>query len=142
MDKDKPEGKCRECYKLTENKSRCDLCLEKNKISSKKRLLRLKNNNLCARCTIFKDNNKNHCDKCTDKIKVYTAIRTQRKKDSKTCMKCKNPDIVTNINRTYNLYESCFIKSTSTTNKICLDNPNLLKDIFIKQNGICPYSGR
>lgn len=121
---------CLDCSnKVKSGFSKCESCL--NRIKEQK--LALISNNVCTICAKnYAKEGLQRCETCN----LYHINRRLYFKQNDLCLYCGNTR--TNHNK---YCEKCYLKCTAKAHFGKRTNWHILKDIFDKQKGICPYTG-
>lgn len=117
------------------NTRHCDKCRKvHNERSTIKTTERRKDKSLCVHCG--KPSDKNSCDPCSIKVKTAKKKRYHKNKSMGLCPECGSQPIG-NISVCEKHYLSNASKAALKTTKYAKD----LKDLFLKQDGKCYYTG-
>jgi 5-methylcytosine-specific restriction endonuclease McrA len=136
--KRKATGKCLQCGGISGPKSKlyCIKCSVIFVINAKRRADRLMKQGLCIQC--MKPSNSRNCQDCSNKNKKARARKVKEREELGLCVKCgKTASVPTNRK-----CSACYLKHTADRYLHATTKWVELMELFDKQNGFCPYTGR
>jgi hypothetical protein len=138
LQKRKKDGKCLQCGKPSGPKSKvyCNKCSMIFANNSKKRVEKLLKEGLCSQCT--KPSERRACRDCLNKNNIKKKEKVKIRQADGICIRCGKTQSVLN-NRKCTI---CCLKHSAWTYFRDGDRWIDLQELFNKQNGLCPYTGR
>ncbi|MCK9458317.1 MAG: hypothetical protein M0R80_01585 [Proteobacteria bacterium] len=130
----KQERKCKTCFgSMQEEKGiYCKKCKQEKKDTYTRR----KQQGLCVTCGSNKATTTQKCDECHQAYLVNVNAKKQKRLSEGRCAYCENK----RING-----QTClkhYLQITSQSHFKNISKANDLYNLFLKQNGICPYTGK
>ena len=138
-------GICLQCGEKSGPQSTryCDPCVQKFGANAKQRAIRLKEKGICIRC---QKESKPNCSRCEECLSLERKERRERKElrlKEGICHRCGHEVVLPGVRNTgKQKCERCCLKATAWSCFKQTDKWTLLRDLLVKQNGICPLSGR
>lgn len=136
-------GICIQCggKKASHSKRYCKSCLVKFKNKSNKRQDALKKQGLCIQC--MKESKTRICRNCMDKNNQAKNKKIEKRKELGCCIKCGKENPLPGVRaKNINKCEICVFKHAAWSYLKDSKQWLKLKEIFEKQQGKCPYTGR
>lgn len=132
-EKKKSDRLCRLCSEPVESAKgiNCDRC----RADLRKKCELRKANGKCVTCGKSDACNGQKCKTCYDAYVANVESRKRRRLEAGLCSFCDQPRIGTS------LCESHYFKFTAKVHLKTSKRHDDLRQLFVKQNGICPYSG-
>lgn len=137
------QGLCWNCSKPNENSTVeiiCKKCKKKLLTRGYKRIRKLREEQRCITCgsLLSIESNGTRCPHCLDKWNILRKERRDSRKNHKLCTECSNPDILPH----HNFCAPCYFKQKARDMFGTNDKWQELRDLWHKQDGICPYTNK
>ncbi len=117
---------------------RCQNCKNKSNQSNFKRRIKRSINSQCCDCGKSLNKHKSRCDKCHNKSHMAFIVARSKRKSLGICIRCgKSKKMNDSL-----FCEVCYYKTTAINAKISSKDWLILKEVFDKQLGVCPYTKR
>jgi hypothetical protein len=134
------DGTCNRCNvnECISGRKCCKECSSNFRTKAKKRRDKKREIGLCIKCGTRKATTPHvKCDVCLNKQKKYWHTLTNKRQKNKLCIDCGGT-------RSYHgkFCETCYLKKRAIKFFSDVTKWVELKNLFVKQNGKCPYTGR
>lgn len=131
-------GLCRQCSNNLNSKSRtyCLSCSEKFTAKALKRQNNLTKRGLCVQC--MNESEDRTCQSCKDKNNAVRRKKANDRQNLNLCIRCGHYQPVEKNRYCHN----CCLKHASSAHLKTNKKISLLQEIYDRQKGICPYSGK
>lgn len=138
LEQRKLKGMCLQCDKPSGPRSKlyCDSCSDKFIVNSQKRQEALKELGLCLQC--MKPSKSNRCSDCVSKNNAARRNAVIERQTAGLCVKCGKEKSVSGNTRC----TVCCLKHSAWTYLKATNKWKELKEVFDKQQGVCPFTGR
>lgn len=127
------QGLCGHCGNEKTITALCEICKQKNESLRRKRRSDRRKSRLCELCGV--QANRRFCGQCANQHKIANKIA--RRQNDEICTKCGTSETLPN-----GYCEKCYLKMTAGTHLADSSLGETLKELYLKQDGKCAYTGR
>lgn len=135
-------GKCRRCKKQSEpNRNACSYHLNIERIAAQIKRDRRKEKNLCLECDEPRVSGRSYCTHHILRRREYLRVKIQKRKDNGQCIDCGSPAMDQIKHTETALCEKHYLRRKAAENLGKRDLWIGLKDLLVKQNYKCAWTG-